>query len=395
MGWDFLRKADWLDAARVRGYLALLAALNIITLVFLIGTSHGGVDRNGFLLGTDFLSFWSAGRMLHAGATVYDTVAHIAAQRSYFVQPDSYTAFFYPPSFLLVCYPLGFLPYFPALAGWLLATGAAYLGVVRLWLQATRLTLPLVLLAAAYPPVWITIAHGQTSFLVAALLGLGALLVPTRPIIAGICFGLVTIKPQFGVLVPLVLLLTGEWRTIGAAAVTAVMLGLGSALLFGPQIWAEWWAISHSAQAAMSEGTVGFAKMQSPFAAALLVGAPLSFAYGLQGLIGLAVAGCIGWASWRQGYTLPLAAAMLAGATLTTPFVLDYDLVVLGFPLIVLAASDRFQPWEKLILATTFIAAAFSRPLAVSIGIPIMPVVLIAFFALLLRRALETQPSRR
>ncbi len=394
MGWDFLRKADWLDAARVRGYLLLLAALNLATLLFLIGTSHAGVDRNGFLLGTDFLSFWTAGRMLHQGGAVYDAAAHIVAQRGYFAQPGSYTAFFYPPSFLLACYPLGFLSYFPALGGWLLATGAAYLLAVRLWLREAGVTQPLLLLAVAFPPVWITVAHGQTAFLVAALLGAGAFLVPARPVLAGICFGLATIKPQFGVLVPLVLLLTGEWRVIGAAAATAVLLGAVSALAFGPQTWAEWWAISHAAQAAMNEGSVGFAKMQSPFAAALLLGAPLALAYAVQGLVTVAVVVSLGWASWRRRYDLRLASAMLAGAPLTTPFVLDYDLVLLGFPLIALAAFAPFRPWEKAALAVTFVAAAFARPLAVNLGIPIMPLVLIAFFIVVLRRALAPVPPR-
>lgn len=394
MGWDFLRKADWLDAARVRGYLLLLAGLNLATLLFLVGTSHGGVDRNGFLLGTDFLSFWTAGRMLHQGGAVYDTAAHILAQRSYFTQPGSYTAFFYPPSFLLACYPLGLVSYFPALGGWLLATAAAYLATVRLWLRGMGLTQPLLLLATAFPPVWIAVAHGQTAFLVAALLGAGAFLVPTRPLLAGICFGLATIKPQFGVLVPLVLLLTGEWRTIGAAAVTALLLALASALAFGPQTWVDWWAISHTAQAAMDHGAVGFSKMQSPFAAALLLGAPLPLAYALQGLVALAVAGSLGWASWRQRYNVRIASAMLAGAPLTTPFVLDYDLVLLGFPLIALAASAPFRPWEKSALAVTFVAAAFARPLAVNFGIPIMPLVLIAFFLVVLRRALPPASSQ-
>jgi hypothetical protein len=388
MGVGFLRDAHWLSRERVSGYLGLVALLNLTMLALLVATSRGGVDRNGFLLGTDFLSFWSAGQMLHAQENVYDVAAHIAAQQAYFAQEGAHTAFFYPPPFLLLCYPLGFLAYFPALAAWLLTTGAAYLAAGRLWLRRARVARPALLLFAAFPPVLLVVTHGQTSFLVAALLGLGALLVRERPLLAGICFGLATVKPQFGPLVPLVLLLTGEWRVIAAAAVTALLLGLAATAAFGAAVWSDWLAVSGAAQAAMTGGAVGFAKMQSPFAAAMLLGAPPAVAYALQGAVSLAVAGALCRAGWRKPYSLALGSAMLAGAPLATPFVLDYDMALLAFPLIWLAGSG-FRPWEKAIGALTFIAAAFARPLAIELSLPIMPVVLGAFFVVLARRAME------
>src|SRR5690606_8911297 len=77
---SFLRDADWLGPARARGYLWIFALLNLTTVLIIVVTSRGGVDRNGFLLGTDFLSFWTSGRMLHSQGSVYDVAAHIAAQ---------------------------------------------------------------------------------------------------------------------------------------------------------------------------------------------------------------------------------------------------------------------------------------------------------------------------
>jgi hypothetical protein len=391
MGGSFFRDAEWLNRERVRGYLWIFALLNVATLLFLVFTARNGVDRNGFLLGTDFLSFWTAGRMLHGGADVYDAAAHAAAQRGYFAQ-EGYVAFFYPPPFLLLCYPLGLLSYFPALALWLLTGFAAFFAAAKAWLRRAGVGQSPWLLAAAFPPVLITVTHGQTSFLVAALLGIGTLWVRERPILAGVCFGLAIIKPQFGPLVPLVLLLTGEWRAIAAAAATAVLLGLASSLAFGPGMWSGWIEASGAAQAALSGGTVGYAKMQSPFAAALLLGMPMGAAYAVQGVVALAVVGTIGRAAYRRRFTPALGAAMLAGAPLITPFVLDYDLVILAFPLIWLAGQD-WRPGEKLIAAVTFAAAVFARPLAVSAGVPIMPLILAAFFLVLVRRALGPEPA--
>ena len=388
MGAAFFRNAQWLGRERAGGYLWLFAALNLATLLYIVATSRDGVDRNGFLLGTDFLSFWTAGRMLQAQSNVYDVAAHTFAQRAYFDDGDAYTAFFYPPTFLPFCYPLGFLPYFPALLTWLSATAAVYLATARLWLREAGVSRPLLLLAAAFPPVLIAMTHGQTSFLVAALLGLGAYGVRRWPVMAGACFGLATIKPQFGLLVPLVLLLTAEWRVIISAGATAVLLALAATIAFGPEIWPQWLAVSGAAEAAMNDGAMGFAKMQSVFAASRLLGAPLGVAYTLQIAAALAVVGSIGWAAWRRRFTPALASAMLAGALLVTPFVLDYDLVLLAFPLIWLV-SGGFRPWEKLIAALTFAAAAVARSLALYAGAPIMPIVLAAFFVVLVRRAAE------
>jgi hypothetical protein len=389
VGVGFLRDAHWLGPERARAYLWLMAVPSVALAAFLVVTSRGGVDRNGFLLGTDFLSFWTAGHMLAAHANVYDAAAHIAAQQRYFAAPHAYTAFFYPPPFLLAAYPLGFLSYFAALAAWLALTGAAFVAVVRQWLHRGRLDWPLWLLTIAFPPVLITVTHGQTSFLVAALLGAGVLWTGSRPLLAGVCFGLATIKPQFGILIPIVLLATGEWRTIAAAALTAVLVGLVATLAFGPQVWGDWLAVSREARAALEQGAVGFGKMQSPFAAARLLGASVAWAYALQGAVSVAVAAALAWAGWRRGYSLALGSAMLVGALLATPFLLDYDLVLLAFPLVWLV-SVGFRPWEKLIAALAFAVALFARPLGVEFGIPTVPFVLLPLFVVLIRRGRET-----
>ncbi|MFD2136193.1 glycosyltransferase family 87 protein [Novosphingobium resinovorum] len=123
---------------------------------------------------------------------------------------------------------------------------------------------PLWLLLLAFPAVPIVVTHGQTAFLVAGLLGAGLWLVPTRPVLAGVLLGLATIKPQFGLLLPIVLLLTGQWRTILAAVLTAALLAAASALLFGGEVWSGWLSASARAEEAMAAGAVGYAKMMSP-----------------------------------------------------------------------------------------------------------------------------------
>lgn len=397
MGADFLRKMTWLGRDRVRAYLRIVALLNVAMLVVLALTSRGGVDANGFLLGSDFLSFWTAGHMLHHQADVYDGAAHIAAQRDFFASAEGYTAFFYPPSFLPFCWPLGYFGYFPALALWLAATGAVYLTAAGMWRREAGLAAPLWLLFAAFPAAATVVTHGQTSFLLAGLLGLGMLLVPRRPLLAGILIGLATIKPQFGPLIPLVLLLTREWKAMASAAVTALALALFSALAFGPELAGEWLAASAHAQDAMANGAVGYGKMMSAFAAAKLLGAPTAAAYALQAAVSLGVAFLLGRAAWGRRYSAGLAALTLAGAPLVTPFVLDYDLVLLAFPLLWMVGHglrEGFEDWQKLAVLLAFIAPVFARPLGMFAGVPIMPAVLgFLFWAML--RALPRRGCKR
>lgn len=390
MGADFLKRMDWLDARRVGGYLRIFAALNVATIVWLVATSHGGIDINGYLLGSDFISFWTTGHMLVDHANPYDGAAHILAQRTYYSTEGAYTAFYYPPSFLLFCWPLGWLAYFPALGFWVATTGTFYLAAVRRWWGEAGVGKPLWLLFAAFPAVPIVVTHGQTAFLVAGLLGLGAWLVPTRPLLAGVLFGLATIKPQFGLLLPLVLVATGEWRVIASATLAALALAVLSVGAFGLVAWADWLGASARAQAAMAYGQIGYGKMMSPFAGLRLLGAPMTVSYAVQGVVTLAVAALVLKASWRKAWTPGLAALMLAGAPLATPYVLDYDMVILAFPMLWLVGQglkNGFRSGERAALFVAFAAPALARPLALNLYVPIMPLAMLVLFEIVRRRA--------
>jgi hypothetical protein len=253
---------------------------------------------------------------------------------------------------------------------------------------------PAWLLIAAFPATLIQVTHGQTAFLSAGLLLLGALRVRERPILSGVLFGLATVKPQFGLLVPLVLVLTGEWRVIAAAAATALALAVASAVWFGAGLWHEWYTLTRAAQTAMDAGTVGYAKMVSPFAALMLLGVPSGLSYALQGLISAVVAAMLAQASWRRRYTAELGALMLVGAVLVTPFVLDYDMLLLA-PALIVVASRGFGAWEKLAVLLTFAAPAFARPIGMNLHVPIMPEAAFLLYWVLWRRLRRDRTGTR
>ena len=79
------------------------------------------------------------------------------------------------------------------------------------------------LLALAFPSVLINVGHGQNGFLTAALLGGALVVLDRRPLVAGILLGLLVYKPQYGLMLPIVLAVSGRWRCFAAAAATVVL----------------------------------------------------------------------------------------------------------------------------------------------------------------------------
>ncbi|MEO1967933.1 MAG: glycosyltransferase family 87 protein [Sphingomonadaceae bacterium] len=383
-----IRSGDWLEPRTQRIVMIMLTIANVAVVVTLIATSHNGIDRNGNLLGADFLSFWTSGRMLHSGADPYSLSAHVAAQQAYYTTPGSFLGFFYPPLFLPICWVLGLFGYFIALPLWLATTGGGLLLTARDWSRRLSAIGPGWLAVAAFPPVLITLTHGQSSFLAAALLGLGTLLVGSQPWLAGAILGLAAFKPQLGLLVPIVLLASRQYRVIAGACLSVMTLAALVTAWLGPQVWTHWLGEGPIASAGLSKGLIGFAKFQSFYAGLRLIGLPNGLAMAFQIILSLGVAGWLAKLAWQKGWSLELGAAMLAGAVLATPFVLDYDLVLLAFPLILLASVPA-RPWEKTVAAMAFIMPQFARPLGELISVPIAPPILLALLIVLCRRVAD------
>jgi hypothetical protein len=77
-----------------------------------------------------------------------------------------------------------------------------------------------------------------------------------------------------------------------------------------------------------------------------------------------------------------------------TPYILYYDLVLLAVPIAWLlseALSTRFLPGEKLAMVAAFVLPLVSRIAAMDAHVPLAPPVLIAFLAVVVRRAWITE----
>ena len=141
--------------------------------------------------------------------------------------------------------------------------------------RRTRLPMPLWLLVAlAFPAVLINVGHGQNGFLTAALLGAALVQLDRRPIVAGILFGLLAYKPQFGLMIPIALLAGGRWRCFAAAAAAVALLALATTIAFGPHVWQAFFDSTRFTRVvALEQGNTGWYKIQSVFAWARMWGA--------------------------------------------------------------------------------------------------------------------------
>lgn len=85
-------------------------------------------------------------------------------------------------------------------------------------------------------------------------------------------------------------------------------------------------------------------------------------------------------------------AAALSAALLCTPYVLDYDYVLLGVAIAFLAADMKSRgalAWEPTWLAYAWIAPLFGRSLSELTHIPVNLIATIAILALAMRRAIR------
>jgi hypothetical protein len=400
-----LRSEAWLSRERIRlwAWAALVASLG--GMLYIVASSNGLNDYQGRPLGTDFANVYAAGTYVLEGKPelAFDPPAQHAREQQIFGAATPFYGWHYPPFFLFIAGLLALMPYMLALAVWQGVTLILYLLAMRSVLGAylpspTRgevKTLWL-LLAVAYPAVFINLGHGHNGFLTAALMAAALVMLDRRPIVAGVLFGLLAYKPQFGLLIPLVLIATARWKTFAAASITVALLTIVTTLTFGMKVWPAFLESTHFTRLVVLEaGDTGWQKIQSVFSWVRMWGGSVPLAYGIQTAVTAAIAVALMWL-WRSSIAFPYkAAALIIGALLATPYSLDYDLMVLAPAIAFLTAeglAQGFRPGEKTALAALWIVPLIARSFAEVTSIPLAAPVMLLVLAMILRRAAWPSP---
>ncbi|WP_084636674.1 glycosyltransferase family 87 protein [Mesorhizobium sp. WSM3626] len=295
----------------------------------------------------DFTNLWAGGRMALDGhvAFLFDVDSYRATLRRMFSPDLPNQEWSYPPSILIFGAPLALLPIFPAYLVWTLGT------VFCLWLALRPLQLGKAAEAAVLfcPAVLINAAFGQNGALTTALLIGGLAAVPKRPVLAGLLFGLLTVKPHLGILVPFCLLANGNWRAIVAAALSSSALFVLTGLLLGSEVWTLFWTETRPLMTAILEAPYPQpyqSNAATMFFLARASGLGLTAAYALQAIATVAAIATAIWI-WLPSRRVEhrervVLTAVLA--TLATPYGYSYDTIGLAVAVAYLFSTRNAMP---------------------------------------------------
>jgi len=328
--------SDWTWLRRCVLPAALVASFYGWALLVSTFIRPGSIGLNLIAPGTDWMVFYGAVRSALAGHLQLimngdDFTAYLnRAFADWLSSPLEFRPWFYPPSFLVLLLPfapLGFL-------GSYLAFQAASAGLLAAALEkgadaaSSRHVIAAVLIS---PAAAINVADGQCAFLVAALMILGVRWLERRPVLAGAVLGVLSFKPQFLLLVPVALLAGCQWRSLLAAACSALALAVASALVFGAELW-TWWVPQAVASLSSPEPKwIEYGRIwgHSVWACAFLLGLPDRLASLLQ-LVAIVVSASATFVAFRSslGRDKQLA-ILLAAAVLAAPHSGPYDATLL------------------------------------------------------------------
>ena len=376
-------------------FAAALAALPFAFATWraLLAPNADWVGPTGNHFGLDFVNFWSAGRLVLEGLVDkgYDPEAYKALLKGWFAPATGFTNLSYPPSLLPWLAPLATIPYFWALALWSLA-GVALFIAAALGRRPQPGDWPLILALLISPVVISNLVFGQIALLVTALFIVAMRVLPSRPVLAGVLIGFMTVKPQLGLLIPVFLLTIGAWRTIAAAGVTALALGAISVALFGTEPWRAYLTDTAELQWSYILAMNDFyaIHMTTPYAALWTLGVPVKTALAGQGLTSAAVVVITALAA-RSTADWALKVSLLAlGSVMVVPYSLAHDLAMPLAALIWYFATRKDEP-SPLELALFGLLWLLPFPLTVlvqAMGLPVTEAVMFALYATLAVRAL-------
>jgi hypothetical protein len=156
---------------------------------------YAAIDRPA--LNSDFMAFWAFPRFAaaHPVAGIYDAPVLNGFEAKLYPGFGSFYPYLYPPTLLLAIWWLKFCTFAQAQTLWTVAGVVALAAAASRFFGADQKFSALAVLAC--PAALITGATGETAFFTTALLLTGFAMLPARPVLAGIMFGLLTLKPRW------------------------------------------------------------------------------------------------------------------------------------------------------------------------------------------------------
>jgi hypothetical protein len=380
---------------QAKAHATIAAAICWLGVFAFVGLGAGNRSIFGPLKWSDFVHFYTLGDIArtHDSSLLYDAVGQHARQAA-LVPASAEDGFIpvYAPQTALLFAPLSQLPFFAAGLVWALVTMGIYGGAVWLAWRPARLVLPdrrfLVAAALAFPPVWQLTIHGQTTvFLLAAFAGGWRALEADRRVLAGLAFSLVSIKPQFGLVLAPVAILAGEGRLIAGVLIGIALQMLAAVAVFDASVFRAY-AETLRRIPALTEALEPQAfKMHSLRALTHMLPGPADLlVWGMLSITIIVATVCV----WRraQPWRIRLGVLVLASA-LVNPHLTIYDATLVVLPIIWIggwllehqAQTDWY--WQRVY----WLGVALLIPTAAIVKVQISPILMAALFAQIVRIA--------
>ncbi len=341
---DLQREND--ETIRALGVLgAFFFAVAVIGYVCTVSWSDIPRDGTSLVVGRDFLNFWMFGRAAPTPdpSRFYDIAEYNRALEALLGPGYPGQNWSYPPSIMFIAAPFGQFGYLAALLIWTLLGGALFFTVARHRVADNRLLAALVLSPAAV----LCVISGQSSLISAAMLVTIFLWLDRRPIAAGVLIGLLTLKPQLGILFPVMLIASARWRVFTSAAMTTLALVAATAIIFGPQVWVDF---ATKGLAANNLVLADPERIATPFYPTIYmnlrgIDLPYSAAMAVQLSVSALAVAAAAWAfrMRREADPLLLTALFLACSVCAVPYLLSYDTLGLSFAALLLLGAGSLD----------------------------------------------------
>lgn len=362
----------------------------VIFCVWQLSKAHGFMLADGVNpIGGDFVNLWTAGRMVPEGNAdeIYAPTRFMELQQERIGAQMGYRLWAYPPHSLALAVPFGALGYFTSLALWsllglaVLAWGARRAGLSP-WMTAILLLSP----ASLHCVYW-----GQTGNLACGLLLLALSQRGARDGVAVGATTLLTIKPQFGLLLPLLWLMTRQWGIVAVVTVTVIVLLASTLAVGGPDLWSAYLFETLPALGRLERyGTGMFIYMMpSVFMALRITTGDPDLAASLHLALAAALLVWCVWVMRQEDRLVARQALVLIGTAAITPYLHIYDLTLVLAGALLVARLHGTIGGSMPFWVERAVIASWALPYLTLVlnmaGVPLAPLVMLVLLMLLAR----------
>lgn len=387
---------------RSKRQMVLVAIMMCAAGIMVFAIDRADRRLEGPLKGADFVQFYTLGHLAseHRVSAMYDITALHEAQVA--LVPESKSFLYppvYPPQIPVLFAPVAGWSYQTALIAWSVLTIVGYALILWSAWKPVSALLPnrsmLIAAAAAFPPFWMLVMYGQVTILILAAFWAGWMALERgHRFLAGIAFGLLALKPQFGIPLAVVVLARRDWPMLWGAVASIALQSAGVWVSLGADAFRGF-----ASTLAVTLTNVDLLESKPIYSHSLRTLTRL-LPSGIGTALWVGAAGMVLWYTvrvWKSEAPIRVRVGMVMLASLlVNPHAIVYDLTVLALPLIWFAAyvqeDERRRFAANFWKTVSWLFAALLVPTAEAIGLQ-LSVLLMIWLLVSIARAALTPPE--